>query len=211
MQLHTTATQRRNTRLVVALSVVLPLASVGWASDACAQDFASPGDLDRAQVDLYAPGVRFGISGVGGGFGGVVDGAVVGLAPRIGVQLDRVLGAYLQTHLLLGTFGGTGAGRIAGFVFNELMVDLTALDRFQVALGPSLDFVWNCREVNEVNPCGNNEARFGGDLRFAFTLGDAIHDRPAREGLVLSLELHPTWLDPEFTWMALFGAGGELY
>jgi hypothetical protein len=209
----TRTARSRATATLAAAVVALAGAS---ASTARAQSYVESEPYvsapDAIVIDMYRPALRFGMSGVGGGFVGVVDGGAAGIAPRVGVQLDRVIAIYLQVHALIGNFGSSSGGsRVAGFLFHELMVDLTVLDRLQVGLAPSLDFVWNCREANGRDPCGNGEARFGGDLRFALALGDEVHRTDTRHGLVVSLEVHPTWVDPDFTWMTLFGIGGEMF
>lgn len=211
MELDTKKAGRSPSIAVAVLAMALPFAGALWASPSAAQDFSSSQDM--VHVDLYRQGVRFGLSGVGGGFVGVVHGGVAGLAPRVGVQLDDMIGMYLQVHGLVGNYDSeTTGGRVAGFLFNEIMIDVTFLNRFQVAVGPSLDFTWNCAEANHVDPCGNGEARFGGDLRLGLVLGDGAEGRVGeRNGVVLSLEVHPTWLDPDFNVMMLFGLGGEIY
>ncbi len=206
---------------VMVLSFTMPALVSAWAASASAQDFNTalrpvemdPAETDPVEMDLHAPRLRFGVSGVGGGFAGVVDGGAVGLAPRIGVQLDDVVGIYVQTHALIGNFYPTStANRVAGFLYNALMFDFTALDGLQFGLGPSLDFSWNCRlDANHRDPCGNGAARLGGNFRIAIVLGTEAHRASSREGVVLSLEVHPTWQDPDFTTMMLLGLGGEMY
>ncbi|MBN8611150.1 MAG: hypothetical protein J0L92_11225 [Deltaproteobacteria bacterium] len=44
--------------------------------------------------------VRFGVSGVGGGFVGAVHGGLGGISPRIGVQVNDVFAVYVQGRLL---------------------------------------------------------------------------------------------------------------
>jgi hypothetical protein len=211
MELDTSKTTARAILAAIVLSS-LSFAGASMPARVSAQDVTSEADLGRVYVDLYRPRTRFGLSGVGGGFAGVVQGGAAGLAPRVGVQLDDVFAVYLQVHALLGNFdSSSGGSRLAGFLFHALMVEVTANDRFQVGLGPSLDFAWNCREQNDVDPCGDGEARVGGDLRIALALGDEVHREGSRHGLAISLEVHPTWLDPDFSWMMLFGIGADMY
>ncbi len=210
MELHSSRAFRSPRSAPLGLAIAILLASAAWTRMAVAQDFSEPLDV---QVDLGQPHVRFGVSGVGGGFAGVVDGFSAGVAPRVGVQLDQHLAVYLQMHGLIGNVDrSAGGNRVVGFFFNEIMFDVTLLDRFQIGLGPSLDFAWNCpMQQDGVRSCANGNGRFGGDLRLALALGDQVHGTDGRSGAVISLEVHPTWLDPEFTWMMLVGVGGETF
>jgi hypothetical protein len=48
-------------------------------------------------------------------------------------------------------------------------------------------------------------------MRLALALGDEAPQGDSRHGLVLSLEVHPTWMDPNFNWMMLFGVGADMF
>lgn len=163
-------------------------------------------------VHDHGPRLRFGASGVGGGFVGAVHGGAGGLALRIGVQFTDVVAIYLQGQALLGAFlpePPPTSSAASGFVFHELMLDLTFFDVLQVGAGPSLDFVWGCSTENRGAVCARQGPFFGGDLRVAVVLGSRGPGR--RGGVSFSVDAHPTWLDSDVATMLLFGIGGELY
>ena len=202
---------RRSGALVRPLfALALALASVGGVATASAQDTVVV--VHHHHEHQLRPRIRFGVSGVGGGFFGPVYGAAGGIAPRIGLQLTDVVAVYLQGHLMLGGFEPDRPDpRFGGFAFHEAMFELTIADRFQFGAGPSLDFIWGC-DSNDPRPsCGRSNARLGGNFRFAVVLGHEHETEGHRRGFVISIEAHPTWLDPNFNTMFLFGLGGELY
>lgn len=209
-------TQRRSMPRVTAIVLAL-CASAALASQASAQDrddeHESRGQEVREEVHEAHwghPRLRFGISGLGGGFVGTFHGAGAGLALRIGVQLNDVVAIYLQGQGLIAEILPDPRPTTAiGFVFHSLMVDVTLLDMLQFGAGPSIDFVWGCSVDNGGASCGRGGAYFGGDFRLAFIIGG--HGPGRRAGLVFSIDAHPTWLDHDFATMLLFGIGGEIF
>jgi hypothetical protein len=201
--------------MTVATAVVLALgASAGVAGEACAQETAHQEireEVHEARETHWGhPRLRLGFSGVGGGFVGAFQGAGGGLAVRVGVQLNDVVGIYLQGHGLITEFlPDPRPTSIIGFAFHELMLDITLLEIFQFGAGPSIDFIWGCTNDNGGAMCGRGGAFFGGDFRIAFAFGG--HGPGRREGIVFSIDAHPTWVDHDFATMMLFGIGGELY
>jgi hypothetical protein len=180
----------------VALSLVLSMLLVGVvAAPASAQRY------DR-------PRVRFGVSGVGGGFVGAAHGALGGAAVRIGIQANDVVGIYLQAQGLIGQFLPAPGDGLAGFAFHSLMIDFTIADRVQIGVGPALDFVWGC-DGRYQHACSGSGPYLGGDLRLAFLAGDRGPGR--RSGLVFSFDAHPTWFGDDAAITLLFGIGFELY
>ncbi len=191
-------------------ALVFAIASVGSIAAASAQDTVVV--VHHHHEHDLRPRVRFGLSAVGAGFVGQVYGAAGGIAPRIGVQFTDVVAVYLQAHLMLGSFEPDRPNaRFGGFAFHSLMFELTIADHFQFGAGPSLDFLWGC-DSNDPRPtCGRSDARLGGNFRVALVLGHEHETEAHRHGFVLSIEAHPTWLDPNLNTMFIFGLGGELY
>lgn len=182
------------TRLCAAAALAVALLAAG----------ASPAEAQRYD----RPRVRFGLSGVGGGFVGAVHGGVGGISPRIGVQVNDVFAVYVQGQLLLGQFlPGPGDG-LAGFALHSLMFELTLSDVVQLGLGPSLDFVWGCNEMHQ-RACTGTGPYLGGDARVAFLVGDRGPGR--RSGLAFSFDVHPTWFGDSASVALLLGIGYELY
>src|SRR5690349_21674367 len=99
---HETPKLHRPRAFAMVLVVALPIASAASPTFVSAQDFSTPEHLSSVQVALATPRVRFGVSGVGGGFVGATDGAAAGVAPRLGIQIDDLLGLYVQLHGLIG-------------------------------------------------------------------------------------------------------------
>lgn len=181
----------------LAASVALSLALVAVA--------ATPAAAQRYD----RPRVRFGVSGVGGGFVGSAHGALGGVAVRVGLQINDIVAVYVQGQGLIGQFLPGPGDDLAGFAFHSLMVDFTIADVFQVGAGPALDFVWGCDGRYHAS-CAGSGPYFGGDLRLAFLAGSPGPGR--RQGLVFSFDAHPTWFggqDAAITLLA--GIGFELY
>lgn len=161
--------------------------------------------------DHWAPRLRAGVSGVGGGFIGHVHGGLGGVSPRIGIQFNDHFALMLQGQGLVGRFVPYPNEDLAGFAFHAMMFELTAGDVFQVAAGPSLDFVWGCSADRGQPSCSRGGAYVGGDLRLALVFGGR-HDVGSRTGFAISFDIHPTLLDDN-SWsnVLLLGFGVELY
>jgi hypothetical protein len=156
------------------------------------------------------PRLRLGISGVGGGFFGATHGGEGGLAVRAGVQVDDVVGLYVQGQGLLGQYvPDPRPTSLVGFAFHEAMIDFTLLDTLQLGAGPSVDVIWGCDAGNSGTYCGRSGVFFGSDFRVAILThhGNADH----RGGIVFSLDAHPTWAGDELLGTLLLGIGGEMY
>lgn len=162
---------------------------------------ASPVSAQHARV-------RFGVSGVGGGFVGAAHGALGGAELRIGVQINRVVAVYLQAQGLLGRFLPSPGDGLAGFAFHSLMVDFTIEDFFQIGFGPALDFTWGCDARYQL-ACSGTGPYLGGDFRIAFIAGE--HGPGRRRGFVFSFDAHPTWFGNDAAITLLAGLGYEMY
>jgi hypothetical protein len=153
--------------------------------------------------------LRFGVSGVGGGFVGSAHGFVGGISPRVGIQVNDLFAVYVQGQGLIGQFLPRPGDNLAGFAFHTLMFELTLGDSFQLGVGPSLDFVWGCNADYQAS-CVGSGPYLGADARVAFLVGGRGPGR--RSGLAFSLDVHPTWFGGEHAAIALlFGVGYELY
>ncbi len=197
---------------VGALALAL-CASASLVGQARAQEHESARQEIREEVrDAHwgHPRLRLGFSGLGGGFVGAFHGAGGGFAARVGVQLNDVVAIYVQGQGLITEFlPDPRPTSLIGFVFHELMVDVTLLDIIQLGAGPSIDVIWGCTYENGSSACGRAGAFFGGDFRLAFAIGG--HGPGRRSGIVFSIDAHPTWVDHDFATMLLFGIGGEIY
>lgn len=124
-------------------------------------------------------GVRFrgGIS-LGGG-GEFISGFTAGLGAidgRLGVQINKLVGVYLQPHV---AFGAGSIGSISGATGSAaatVMVDFTFIDRIFVGAGGGFGIV--------NNPYGAvAQLRFGG-----YPVIKIAEDRPRRKGLMVGAD-----------------------
>jgi hypothetical protein len=175
------------------------LTSLAWSTPASAQE------------RYRGPRLRAGLSGVGGGFVGAVHGGLGGIEPRIGLQISDMFAVLIQGQGLIGQFAPNGDDRVAGFAFHSAMFELTAGDMFQLAAGPSLDFVWGCSESRDQVACSRGGAYVGANFRAAIIVGGR-HDTGWRDGFTISVDAHPTLLDDgEWSTVLLLGLGVDLY
>ena len=159
---------------------------------------------DAQRVDR--PRARFGISGVGGGVVGTIHGAVGGLSPSVGLQVNDSFAVYVHGQFLFGQFLPEPAEGLVGFVFSAILFELTAADFLQIGVGPSLDFVLGCDD--RLQPvCAGSGPRFGSDARVSFLVGGSDPDHPSN--LALSLDVHPTWFGGDTAIALLAGIGYE--
>ncbi len=170
-----------------------------------------------------APRVRYGFSilggvtAVGGDYAGSASG-VGGASGRIGVQINRQWGVYLNEQAVIGGYILAGYDWVRTVVFasaqTSLMGSFIARDRLEIALGPSLDALAaiSVDATSSATAVGAYEGTaFGLHLRAAVLLGRVDPTLPGRAGFSLSLEAHPTFFSG-FTLMTLcVGLGGDWY
>jgi hypothetical protein len=159
----------------------------------------------EAQRNDYAR-LRFGISGVGGGFVGAAHGGMGGAEVRVGLQLNNVFAIYVQGQGLIGQFLPAPGDGLAGFAFHSLMFEVTVGDTFQFGAGPSLDVIWGCDDRYQ-RACASNGPYAGGNFRFGILVDEHIRHR--RSGFVVSFEAHPTWFGDQASVSLLLGLGYE--
>ena len=148
----------------------------------------------RAHADAPAPRVGLGIAG--GEMFGTVDGFYGGLQARLGVQWSEGFATYVQSQGLVGTISGDGdSASVVGALLDTFMFEATIGESLQLGVGPSLDYVWACRDSQRANFCASAGPYFGLDARFALHLTI----------FTMSLDVHPMWLtdDAVATWVTL--------
>jgi hypothetical protein len=149
----------------------------------------------RAERAEAQPGWLLGLSGEGGALVGDAEGALGGIAVRVGAQLGT-FSIYAQSHGLLGRVtAGPESGSLQGLLWNTAMLGLT-FGVFHVAAGPSVDFGWGC----EGQGCYRGSMLFGLDGRFALHF----------DHLVISADVHPTWVRGEPIVGVVGGLGWQL-
>jgi hypothetical protein len=143
-----------------------------------------PPDLDR-------PRIRLAFGATGGPFIGGNVGGAGGFWGQAGVQINHLIAVYYQTHAMIGAVGqrtSSGGADIYNLFFggiwnNEVMVDFTINNVFQVGVGPSFDIF----SVNNFS-----EGFVGADARIGVALGKI--GMRHRSGFFLGLDVHPTFI-----------------
>jgi hypothetical protein len=160
---------------------------------------------------LDRPRLRFAFGATGGPYIGDNFGGAGGLWGQAGVQINRLIGVYYQTHAMLGVVGAKGGCGLnctffGGIWLNEIMIDFTIQDVLQLGIGPSFD-LFSVNNFTEGFP--------GVDARIGVALGNRNAWR--RGGFFLGVDIHPTFItDSTFPTSAVATAilltlGGGIY
>jgi hypothetical protein len=119
--------------------------------------------------DINRPHFRWAFGATGGPFIGGNIGGAGGLWGQAGVQINQLIGVYYQTHAMIGVVGLRKSGTLdaydsffGGIWNNEVLVDFTFADVFQVGVGPSFD-IYSINNFSEGFP--------GLDARIGVALG----------------------------------------
>lgn len=175
------AERRRMRSLLAALSFASLLALAGVV--------ATP---STARADFL-----FGVSVEGGGFVGPEQGAMGGVALRLGADIAGPFSLFLQSHGFVGRLtSGPNGGSAQGLLWNTLMADLH-FGPFHVGVGPSVDLAWGC---DQSAGCINGAPLFGLDGRVALQF----------DHFVLSVDVHPTFVDDDVVTGIVGGLGWQL-
>jgi hypothetical protein len=141
-------------RATPAIAPSTPPLGGGPATDAAMPAFAPPPSSSPPPIyvapreEVKEDRVRFrgGVSaGLGGLFSSVITGFQAGFDGRIGVQVNDLLGFYVQPHLVFGpASAGSGAPTtVIGVLSATGMVDLTLFDSFFLGAGGGFGVVNN--------------------------------------------------------------------
>ena len=206
----------------------LALSSVLAASSASAQDTAAPPAAPSAPAtpptaatapaaaplsdeDADAKGrvwIGFNLGG-GVGSGANISGPAFDGSFRGGWVLNHLMGVYGNLTGLVwvgsatsasGGGGSVGLGAIAGWLITPMFA-LTPVDLFEVAVGPSLDFLSGGSTSASGSAAGGSAsanafsgAYFGAQGRVALHLGGRNEETRRRRGFTLSLDVHPSFV-----------------
>ena len=113
---------------------------------------------------------------------------------------------------MLGGFAEPGGVQLGGFVFNEIMGDVTIGDVLQLGVGPSIDVITTC-DAGYNPSC--SKADFGLDARVGVAFGH--RQGWQRSGFMLGVDLHPTFVgtdskgDTSIATAVLLTLGGGFY
>jgi hypothetical protein len=163
-------------------------------------------EADRYRRSPIRP--RFGIDATGGAFARGPQAAFGGLRARLGLQLgDWFSIYYMPTGLIGGFFDQRDDDAMVGLMFNSLMAEVTFFDMLQLAVGPSLDFIWGCTDdPQSALSCDDSGPHFGLDGRVAIAIGGGMEH--GRGGLTLSADVHPTWYADDTVGVTVLGGIG---
>ncbi len=139
----------------------------------------------------------FGVSVEGGGFVGPQQAGMGGVALRVGADVTGPLSIFLQSHGFVGRLAsGPQGGSAQGLMWNTLMADLH-FGPFHVGVGPSVDLAWGAGESTGYI---DGLPLFGLDGRVALRL----------DHLMISLDVHPTFVDDDVVTGIVLGLGWQL-
>lgn len=153
--------------------------------------YGPPRPMMMPPPDLERPRLRLAFGATGGPYIGGNVGGAGGFWGQAGVQVNRLIAVYYQTHAMIGAVGqrtNTGGADVydlfvGGIWLNEAIIDFTIHDVFQVGVGPSFD-------VFSVN--NFTEGFVGVDARIGVALGRIGPWR--RNGFMLGVDIHPTFI-----------------
>ena len=212
---------------VLTLASVVCFANVASAQDpapagAPAAPAAVPGapagapvDKDKEEEGRLRIGFNFLNAGVGSA--GDLSGPFIGATFKIGWQIDRLMGIYgnISPFVWIGSSSAPGAsnvsiGAITGTQLTPLF-SLTPADIFEVAAGPSLDYLTGGGV--SAGPGGStvggfSSVYFGLHGKLALHLGGRNEETGRRRGFTIEGNIHPSFTPGD---MALFMTGGLGY
>jgi hypothetical protein len=135
--------------------------------------------------DINRPHFRWAFGVTGGPYIGANVGGAGGVWGQAGVQINQLIGVVYQTHAMIGAVGDRAGDQtfIGGIWNNEVIVDFTFADFFQLGVGPSFD-LFSVNSFTEGFP--------GLDARVGFALGHRAWGH--RTGFMIGVDVHPTFI-----------------
>ncbi len=217
--------------------VLAALGSVFLSSAALAQEptQAPPPVVGAAPAPAEAPApapkeddgrlwIGFNVNG-GVGTGAHLSGPAGGGTFRIGYSLDHLMGSYGNISIIGWAASSSEAsaagsnvslGAIAGYQFTPMFA-LTPVDVFEVAAGPSLDYLTGGSETvtsaagGSASVNGFSSLYFGVDGRLALHLGGRNPETLRRRGFTLSADVHPSFVSGGPVTFFTVGLGADWY
>jgi len=195
----------RNRSFVAVFAVVVLSSTSAWAQEAA--PIVAPGPAPApAPAPADADGVRF-RWGIAAALGlesvSVYSGAMYGFDARFGVQINHLLGVYVQPHLSFGKLTGSGAGAgvsgATGTFSTAVLGEATFLDHFFVGAG------FGYGVLN--NPSGPMfQARAGG-----YPLAGRADNGIRRRGLMVGVDFRTIFIDGATGVLVMGGIGYEAF
>ena len=211
---------------VLTLASVVCFANVASAQDpapagAPAAPAAVPGapagapvDKDKEEEGRLRIGFNFLNAGVGSA--GDLSGPFIGATFKIGWQFNRLMGLYgnITPFVWIGSSSAAGAanvsiGAITGTQLTPLF-SLTPADIFEVAAGPSLDYLSGgsvSTGAAGASAGGFSSVYFGAHAKVALHLGGRNEETGRRRGFTIEGNIHPSFT-PNDTALFIFGGLG---
>jgi len=212
---------------VLTLASVVCFANVASAQDAApagAPAAAAPGapagapvDKDKDKPEEGRLRIGFNFLNAGVGSAGDLSGPFIGATFKIGWQLDRLMGIYgnISPFVWIGSSSAASTanvsiGAITGTQLTPLF-SLTPVDIFEVAAGPSLDYLSGGGVSSGVGGStvgGFSSIYFGLHGKVALHLGGRNEETGRRRGFTIEGNVHPSFTPGD---AALFMTGGLGY
>ncbi len=163
---------------------------------------------DEEHEDLR---LRIGFN-LGGGYAfvGSAGGPAVGVGFRVGVQVNRLIGAYYQTGANVLIVSDSGSTTAASFIPNSAMLSLTPVDMFEVAAGPSVDY-YGLGSVSTTSAVASGGVAFGIAGRAALHLGGRNAETGRRSGFTIGVDVHPIFSSGAVAVPITLGLGADWY
>ena len=140
---------------------------------------------------------RLGLNLGGGIVVGDATGGVVGGGIRGGVQLNNLVGLYVQTgaNVLIATPQGSADTKAIVFVPFSGMISLSPVKQLELAIGPSLDYYG-----------GATTTSASGGAAFGIAGRVSVHPF-SRSGFAIGMDIHPLFIDGIAIVPITFGLG----
>ncbi len=155
--------------------------------------FAAAAPAQAQDVRLLA-----GVAAEGGGFVDRSDGLMGGVGVHFGIHIFGFELFGLSQGFIGSIMGGPNSGSVEGVLWHSGMLGF-GVGPFHLAVGPSLDFAWGCRDQNAGARCYNGDALFGLDGRAALVFGS----------FSVSVDVHPTFYGSSTVTGIVLGLGWE--
>ncbi|MBN2801644.1 MAG: hypothetical protein JXR91_00980 [Deltaproteobacteria bacterium] len=167
------------------------------ATDEAPAADAAPADEQKpaAETEKFFPRFRFGVSGMGGPILGDIRGGAGGLDLRAGVQINELIGAYIQPMVALGAGASSSdtSASLSGLAVAGLaaMAEFDFINMLFVAVGPEI-LAGGIAEASVSETSGSGSASKGPYFGIAARAGVAIgKTRPHRRSkFSIALDMH---------------------
>ncbi len=194
-----------------------PAGAPAGAGPAAGAPAGAPADADKDKAEQGRLRIGFNFLNAGVGSAGDLSGPFIGATFKIGWQIDRLMGIYgnISPFVWIGSSSAASAanvsiGAITGTQLTPLF-SLTPADIFEVAAGPSLDYLSGgsvSSGAGGASAGGFSSVYFGLHGKLALHLGGRNEETGRRRGFTIEGNVHPSFTPGD---AALFLTGGLGY